>query len=298
MTTPPRPQTSAPPGTGQAAARRARPRVTALLALPGALALLAGLDAALLLLELPAPVTWARLRDVHGPLLVLGFVGTLIALERAVALRAPAGFAAPALLGAGAVLLLTPLPERVGGTALLLGAIALIGCYVPLWRRQRGDAVLVQLLGAVLAAGAVTLWLGGVPVPRLIPWLAGFVVLTVAAERVELARIALPAGAERGLLWASGAVAAAITAALLWPAAGYPVLGLPSSGSPAGSRPTTWPGGPSAAPGSSGSPRAASWRRTPGSASARPAGSWAGRSTTGRGTTRWFTPSSSASPSR
>ncbi|ADG89058.1 hypothetical protein [Thermobispora bispora] len=226
MTTPPRPQTSAPPGTGQAAARRARPRVTALLALPGALALLAGLDAALLLLELPAPVTWARLRDVHGPLLVLGFVGTLIALERAVALRAPAGFAAPALLGAGAVLLLTPLPERVGGTALLLGAIALIGCYVPLWRRQRGDAVLVQLLGAVLAAGAVTLWLGGVPVPRLIPWLAGFVVLTVAAERVELARIALPAGAERGLLWASGAVAAAITAALLWPAAGYPVLGL------------------------------------------------------------------------
>ena len=60
--------------------------------LPAALALLAGLDAALMLLGLPAPVTAERLPDVHGMLLVLGFVGTLIALERAVALRHPAGF--------------------------------------------------------------------------------------------------------------------------------------------------------------------------------------------------------------
>ncbi|REF36940.1 hypothetical protein [Thermasporomyces composti] len=206
--------------------QRRSSRASALLALPGAVALLAGLDAALLLLDLPAPVTAARLRDVHGVLLVLGFVGCVVALERAVALRAAPGFVAPGLLGLGAVALVTPLPGTLGGTALLLGTLALVAVYVPLWRRQRGDVVLVQILGAVLAAGAATLWLGGVPVPHLIPWLAGFVVLTVAAERVELARIAVPASTERGVLLASGAVTVATVAALLWPRVGYPALGL------------------------------------------------------------------------
>ena len=67
--------------------------------IPAGVALLAGLDAGLLLLGLPAPVTTERLPDAHGMVMVLGFVGTVIALERAVALRRAAGFAAPALLG-------------------------------------------------------------------------------------------------------------------------------------------------------------------------------------------------------
>ncbi|HEX6366926.1 MAG TPA: hypothetical protein VF000_12360, partial [Agromyces sp.] len=73
--------------------------------IPAAVGLVAGLDAALILLDLPAPITTARLPQVHGMVLVLGFVGTLVALERATALARPIGFAAPALLGAGAVLL-------------------------------------------------------------------------------------------------------------------------------------------------------------------------------------------------
>lgn len=217
-------RTSTHPRSG--GSKRRPSRASALLALPGGLALLAGLDAALLLLDLPAPVTATHLPDVHGVLLVLGFVGTLVALERAVALRARTGFTAPVLLGLGAVLLVTPLPDKLGATALLLGTLALVAVYVPLWRRQRRDAVLGQILGAVLAAGAATLWLGGVPVPQLVPWLSGFVVLIVAAERVELARIALPASAERGVLLASVAVTIAVVAGLLWPAFGQPVLGL------------------------------------------------------------------------
>ena len=43
----------------------------------GAFALLAGLDGALILLGLPAPVIAARLADVHGPLMVFGFVGVI-----------------------------------------------------------------------------------------------------------------------------------------------------------------------------------------------------------------------------
>lgn len=212
--------TAAPPD-------RRPPRLPRLvLLLPAGLALLAGLDAALLLLGVPAPVTADRLPDVHGMLLVFGFVATLISLERAVALRHRAGLAAPALLGLGGLLLLSPAPLPVGKTTLLAGALALVAVYIPLWRRQRDAAVLVQTFGAVLAVGALTLWLGGVPVPALLPWLVGFIVLTIGGERLELARLAMGPNADRGLLLLAAAVAAGVVASLLWPSVGYPLLGL------------------------------------------------------------------------
>ena len=102
---------------------------------------------------------------------------------------------------------------------------ALAGLYVPLWRRQRDDAVLVQALGAVLALGSAVLWLGGAAVPVLAPWLVGFVVLTIAGERLELARIAMgPAAGSTLVLLASGLMTA-VMAALLWPRPGTSVLG-------------------------------------------------------------------------
>jgi hypothetical protein len=192
---------------------------------PAAIAMLAGLDAALILLGVPAPVRADRLPEVHGMLMVLGFVGTLIAVERAVALRRPVGFAAPALLGLGALVLLSPAPLVVGQGLLATGAAALVGLYLPLWRRQRDDAVLVQALGAVLSLGAAVLWLGGAAVPALAPWLVGFVVLTIAGERLELARIAMGPSAGSNLVLLASALVTAVVAALLWPRPGTALLG-------------------------------------------------------------------------
>ncbi|HSE70422.1 MAG TPA: hypothetical protein VLA97_06665 [Nocardioidaceae bacterium] len=213
-------RTQAPPANRRVGLRRIPFLV------PGAVALFAGLDAALMLIGLPAPVSADRLPDVHGMLLVLGFVGTLIALERAVVLSNRAGFLAPGLLGAGAVLLVSPAPLTAGRGALLAGTVALTAVYVPLWRRQRDDAVLVQALGAVLAVGAATLWLGGVRVPSLLPWLVGFIVLTIAGERLELARIAMGPRAGRTLVLLAAGVVVTVTSSLLWPAVGAPALGL------------------------------------------------------------------------
>jgi len=78
----------------------------------------------------------------------------------------------------------------------------------------------------VLAVGAALLWLGGVPVPRLLPWLVGFVVLTIAGERLELARVAMGPAAGRDLLLLSAALVSSVVAALLWPPVGAPLLGL------------------------------------------------------------------------
>ena len=205
-----------------------RRRVSGRLAflVPAGLCLLIGLDAALVLLGVPAPVRADRLPDVHGMLLVFGFVGTLVSLERAVALGRRAGYLAPGLFGAGGVLLVSPAPLAVGQTLLVLGAAALVGVYVPLWQRQQDDAVLVQAFGAVLGTGALLMWRGGVPVPHLLPWLAGFVVLTIAGERLELARIAMGRSAGTRLLLLSVGVVGGVVASLLWPVPGHALLGL------------------------------------------------------------------------
>jgi len=174
----------------------------------------------------PAPVRADRLPEVHGMLLVFGFVGSVVSLERAVALGRRAGLISPGLLGAGGLLLVSPAPLTLGRWVLLFGAAALVALYPPLWRRQRDDAVIVQAFGAVLATGSLALWAGGVPVSHLLPWLAGFVVLTIAGERLELARIAMGAAAGTRLLMLAAVVVGGVVASLLWPAAGYPLFGL------------------------------------------------------------------------
>ena len=196
-----------------------------LLILPGGLALLAGLDAALTLGGVPAPVGSTRLADLHGPLMVLGFLGTVIALERAVALRQGWGLLSPALIGLGAVALVA-LPDPLLGRLLMVQGFALfVLLYAVLWRRNRDLTVAVQGLGAVLALGATVL-LTRVPTSAVAPLLIAFIVLTIAAERVELARLAMPADAGARLLLGSTVVALAALAMLLWPAVGGRLLGL------------------------------------------------------------------------
>ncbi|MBP6997931.1 MAG: hypothetical protein KBB39_17490, partial [Phycicoccus sp.] len=74
-----------PHGSTRGPRMRVRGRL-ALLLLGGA-SMLLGLSGALMLLGLPAPITTERLLEVHGQLMIVGFLGTLIALERAIALR-------------------------------------------------------------------------------------------------------------------------------------------------------------------------------------------------------------------
>ncbi len=203
-----------------------RPAPRTLFALPAGIALLVGVDAGLSLLDAWPPVDSGRLGEVHGIVMVLGFVGTLIALERAVALGRPVGYAAPALLGLGALLLVPESTGAIGAFLITAGALALCLLYVPLWQRNRDDAVLVSALGAVCALGGALLWRGGAETSQTIPWLAGFVILTIGGERLELARLAMPPTAGRDLVLLSSVLASAVVAATLWPTVGTPALGL------------------------------------------------------------------------
>ena len=207
--------------------RRSRIPARILWMVPAGLALLAGLDAGLVLLGLPAPVTTARLPETHGMLLTLGFVGTLISLERATAYARPLGFTAPALLGAGGVLMVVaPVPLIAAKIVLAAGAAAFVLLYIPLWQRQYDAALLTQLLAAGLALCGAVIWIGQSEMTRVIPWLIGFLVLTIAAERVELARITMGAHAGIRLLVHAWAVTAALAVGLVLPDFGAILLGV------------------------------------------------------------------------
>ncbi|WP_261388437.1 M50 family metallopeptidase [Arthrobacter alpinus] len=204
-----------------------KPVFRMLFLLPAGAALLVGLNAGLQLLGADAPVKLERFPEIHGMLLVLSFVGTVIALERSVALGKAAGYASPALLGAAGLLMISPLPLWIGKVALLAGTVAMVLVYIPLWRRQCENVVLIQILGGVTAVGAAALWLRIPSIAVLLPFLVSFVVLTIAGERLELARIGISSRKAEPLLTALAfALTAAAAATLLWPAIGYPLFGL------------------------------------------------------------------------
>lgn len=133
--------------------------------------------------------------DLHGLLMVLGFLGTLIALERAVALGERWAYTAPAA-SAAAVLALLASPT-LGGTLLVAAGVLTTATYVTLLRRHAQLHLAVMAVGALAWVAAAVLWLGGAGPVRITPLLAAFLVLTIVGERLELSRLTLPSRASR-----------------------------------------------------------------------------------------------------
>ena len=191
------------------------------------ISLLAGLDGALLLLGVWSPVMSTRLSKWQGPLMVLGFVGTVICLERAVALGHRLAYLVPAMSGFGVIVLLAPLPfdsARAGLALLTLAQLGLLTIYVPLWRRSHDDAVVIQGAGAFCAAGAAALLTTGAHVSQIVGWLACYMILTICGERLELSRLTM--ARNRALSALCLAVVAALLVSVVSPAIGWRVLGV------------------------------------------------------------------------
>ena len=191
----------APPRLDSLAGLRRKAPLLALVAF----CLLAGLWAGLLRLGLDLPELHATLPADHGPLMILGFLGTLIALERAVALGQRWAFLAPLCAGLGMVVTLVG-SELVGNWLLVAGGAVLSAAAVVIFIRQPA------LHSAVMGAGALSwlvgaaLWLDGRTDLTTFAWLAGFLVLTVTGERLELARFTRLEPVARNLFLAAASV--------------------------------------------------------------------------------------------
>ncbi|MFE1754818.1 hypothetical protein [Streptomyces anandii] len=192
----------------------------------GAVSLLAGLWAGLLRLGLRVPAGHTDLAELHGVLMPLGFLGTLIAVERAVALRQGWAWLAPAACGTGSLWLSAGLPASTGQLLITVAGFGLLAVFAELHRIQPSLHNAVQAAGAACWCVAGMLWLAGRDLGPLVPWLAGFLVLTIAGERLELSRlVALTA---RGRALFAGAVAvllAGLGGSVAAPAIGVRVAG-------------------------------------------------------------------------
>jgi hypothetical protein len=121
--------------------------------------------------------------------MVVGFLGTLIGLERAVALDRLWPYGAALLAGISVLTVLLGFPPEFGAALALGGSCLLTAVFILLQRQAPGAYFIVMILSAVLWAVGNTLWLAAQPFNVAAPWWAGFLVLMIAAERLQLSRV-------------------------------------------------------------------------------------------------------------
>lgn len=157
-------------------------------------------------LGVPLP-QFARLESLHGPLMVCGVFGTLISLERAVAIGLAWPYAAPACFGLAALLMISGLSVGSAATLTVVAAAVFLAASIWIVFRQPALFTAVLLVGAAMLFIGCALWLSGAEVRGLVGWWLGFLVCTIGAERLELSRIVQPGTVAK---WTFGGVAALI----------------------------------------------------------------------------------------
>jgi len=134
----------------------------------------------------------ARVALDHGSLMVCGFLGTLICLERAVALGRGWGYAAPVLSALGSLALAAGAPLAAAKFLTVLGSAGLVGIFVYVIRKQPALFTVTMGLGAGAWLAGNVLWFAGAVIPQMFHWWLAFLVLTIVGERLELNRLLAP----------------------------------------------------------------------------------------------------------
>jgi hypothetical protein len=134
---------------------------------------------------LPAPAAVAS----HGFLMVSGFFGTVISLERAVALRAAWGYGGPLFAALGAIAALSAAPSHYPHAFAFAASLFMLAACVKGWRMQRAAHTFTLALGAACWTVAGAAGIAGTAPAALAPWWIAFLVLTIAGERLELSRL-------------------------------------------------------------------------------------------------------------
>ena len=204
---------SEPAGAPPTAARRPAWERLPLLML-GFIALFVGIGAGLARLGWTMPAAAAGAAALHGPLMICGFFGVVIGLERAVAIGRPWAYAGPLLAGLGTAAALLGQHGATPWLMLAASAVLLAASLDVLWRQREGFMLTIAVAAACWTTGTA-LWAAGWAVHEVAGWWLAFLVLTIAGERLELSRF-LPtsSGARQAFTLI---VAAVLLALLAWP---------------------------------------------------------------------------------
>lgn len=163
-------------------------RAAAVLAV--AFLLAAGLAGGLRRAGVELPIVHAA--GAHAALMIGGFFAAVIGIERAVALHTRWAWVAPVASAAGGIALAFG-AWTAGATLIAIGAAVFVAASVEVLRRQRAPHTVVLLLAALAGLGGALAWgqgaaLGLPPDAAVAAWFA-FLVLTIAAERLEMTRL-------------------------------------------------------------------------------------------------------------
>lgn len=197
----------------------------------GVAALLLGVLGGLLRVGLALPGTVAapvvgHAAVSHAALMLCAFFGTVIGVERAVALKHLLAFMPPLAAGLGGVITLLGQPA-LGAVYFAIASLLFVAVNVMVLRRQRASHTVLLLLGALAWCAGSLLQLLRPGDPASLAWWFGFLVLTIAAERLEMTRLMRRRAAAQPLLL--GVVAGMLGGAALsmaTPAAGGVLYGL------------------------------------------------------------------------
>jgi hypothetical protein len=202
-------------------------RISRSLLLAGAVvSMVYGIWLGLLRLGWSLPLPWPDQLILHGPLMVGGFVGTLIGLERAIGSARRWAYFAPICTVAGVLLLVFAPPTSAGPFLMTAGSVVVVVLFVVLLRQHFSMSTFALLAGAVCWCAGNVGWMGGAGIYRIVFWWIGFVVLTIGGERLELNRVLRPSPRVRAAFGgAAGLIIVGVLAMAVEAGAGKGLLG-------------------------------------------------------------------------
>ena len=173
--------------------------------------LVTGALAGLARLGWSVPAFAASASGLHGPLMICGFFGVVISLERAVAIGRRWAYAGPLVTGLGTLAALAG-ASAIASWLTVAGSVVLLAATIDVFRRQAALFTFTLTLGALCWSAGNVLWAGGANVHDVVTWWLAFLVLTIAGERLELSRFLPPSPIAK---YAFAAILVVIVAGLL-----------------------------------------------------------------------------------
>lgn len=121
----------------------------------------------------------------HGSIMVGGFLGTLISLEKILPLKKKILFAIPALSACSVILFLAELPLVAWG-CLLVASAGLSAVFMHYFLQERNLTYLLMLGGGICWFIGNVVLLSNRFYPLAFPWWLGFALFVITSERMEL----------------------------------------------------------------------------------------------------------------
>jgi len=155
----------------------------------GLLTMAIGVLAGLMRIGWVIPLISENFPVLHGPFMICGFLGTVIGLERAVASEHRWSYLVPILTATAMLAIFAVLPLSVAKWMFFIAAAILSVHYLFVLKRFPSLHLGVMSAGAFLWMIGNLFWLLNFAYGNVVLWWSGFLVMTIAGERLELSRI-------------------------------------------------------------------------------------------------------------